>query len=80
MQYITLPDEVYSTIATLAADRQMTPEAFIAELAAQAAWEEHAAQAYDAYIARQETEPHEALTEDEFLSWLHEVASEDANI
>ena len=69
MHDITVSDSVYQSIAELALTRGQTVEQLLADLIAQERWEEHAAQAYDAYHARSQAS-HEALTEDEFFQSL----------
>jgi hypothetical protein len=70
MHNIAISDETYDTMTKLATDRGQSIEQLLTDLVAQERWEEHAAQAYDAYHAS-ETGPREALTEDEFFASLH---------
>ncbi len=76
MTTIAIPDEVYQSLAELAAERNLTPEQYLVELIAQEQWEEHAASAYDAYHARNDN-PQERLNEEEFLTSLRGT---DANL
>lgn len=77
MQTIAIPDDIYRSITELAAGRGQTVEQFLADLIAQERWEEHAAQAYDAFHARGQG-PHEALSEEEFFRSL-QTPAEDAD-
>jgi predicted transcriptional regulator len=77
MHTIAVPDDIYHSLTELAASRGQTVEQLLADLIAQERWEEHAAQAYDAYHARGQG-PHEVLTEEEFFRSL-QTPAEDAD-
>ncbi len=84
MTTIAIPDEVYHALVALADERQLSPDQMLAALVAQERWEEHAANAYDAYHARTDGSQ-EALTEEEFFESLREAptsapGSADANL
>ncbi len=49
MTTIAIPDEVYQALVSLADERYVLPDELLATLIAQEQWEEHAANAYDAY-------------------------------
>jgi len=84
MTTIAIPDEVYQALVSLAVERHVLPDELLADLIAQEQWEEHAANAYDAYHAGAD-KPQEVLTDDEFLQSLEDTGtngrgSADANV
>lgn len=77
MQQIAISETAYNTFKSLAAKHGQSLQEFVETLAAQQAWEEHAAENYDRHherMARGERNP--VLTEDEFLRSLDDSSGQ----